>query len=343
MAGSSRRQSLYEAKFEHDACGVGFIANIDAQADHRTILDALRALARLKHRGAIDADQKTGDGTGVQFQVPRAFFRDEYARLTGDKVADDELMGVGTVFLSRKDTAQARRIVEHVLRRRGYDFVWRDVPVDLDVLGQKAMATMPHIAQVIVRGGAHSDEPLDFDRRLYVMRKEIGQRAAVADVDETYFVSFSCRRLIYKGLTVADALGDFYPDLRNEAFVSAYCVFHQRYSTNTFPSWSLAQPFDMLGHNGEINTVLGNGNGTKLREGDLSSPIWGADIEYLTPILDQSQSDSAQLDDVLELLTLSGRGILHAVEMLIPAAWEAMPDVDPNLKAFYEYLSLIHI
>ncbi|QDG53711.1 glutamate synthase large subunit [Persicimonas caeni] len=342
MAGSSRPQSLYESRFEHDACGVGFIANIDGSADHKTIADALRALARLKHRGAIDADQKTGDGTGVQFQVPHEFFRSEYERLTGDEVDEGELIGVGNVFLPRENTAQARRIVEHVLRRRGYAFAWREVPIEREVLGEKALATMPQIVQVIVRGGEHTDEPLDFDRRLYVMRKEVEQRASVADIDATYFVSFSCRRLVYKGLTVADALAEFYPDLRNEAFVSAYCIFHQRYSTNTFPTWSLAQPFDMLGHNGEINTILGNGNGTRLREGDLSSPIWGNEIEYLTPILDQNQSDSAQLDNVLELLTLSGRSILHAVEMLIPAAWEAMPDVDPDLKAFYEYHACIN-
>jgi glutamate synthase (NADPH/NADH) large chain/glutamate synthase (ferredoxin) len=370
MAGSRRSKSLYESRLEHDACGVGFVANIDGRRDHVTISNALRGLARLKHRGAIDADQKTGDGVGVQFQLPDAFFRAEYERLADlkaagrkgaesegeledkrESLADDQLVGVGTVFLPRKDTAHGRRIIEHVLRRRGLSFVWRDVPTERDVLGEKALSTVPEISQIIVLGPdpksvdgdpASADARLAFDRRLYVVRKEVERRAGVAKLADVYFVSLSCRRLIYKGLMLGDALGDFYPDLRREQFESAYCIFHQRYSTNTFPSWALAQPFDMLGHNGEINTILGNGNGTRLREEDMSSPVWGDDIEYLTPVLDQDHSDSAQLDNVLELLTLSGRSIMHAIEMLIPAAWEAMPDVAHDVKAFYEYHACIN-
>ncbi len=341
MADSKRSQSLYESRFEHGACGVGFIANIDGHRDHVTIASALRALGRLKHRGAIDADQKTGDGVGVQFQLPEAFFRAEFERQGGREIGDDEMVGVATVFLSRHAVDQTRRIIEHVLRRRGLEFVWREVPVDLEVLGEKARATMPIITQIIVAGGDIRDR-LDFDRRLYVVRKEVEQRTRVAELEKAYFVSFSCRRMVYKGLMLGDALDAFYPDLRREEFDSAYCIFHQRYSTNTFPTWSLVQPFDMLGHNGEINTILGNANGTRLREIDLANPIWGHDIEYLTPILDRDQSDSAQLDNVLELLTLSGRSVLHALEMLVPAAWEAVPDVDPDLRGFYEYHACIN-
>jgi glutamate synthase (NADPH/NADH) large chain/glutamate synthase (ferredoxin) len=357
MAGSSRSKSLYESRFEHDACGVGFIANIDGRRDHVTISSALRGLARLKHRGAIDADQKTGDGVGVQFQLPDAFFRAEYERLAnrGEALSESRLVGVGTVFLPPQNADHGRRIIEHVLRRRGLAFVWREVPIEREVLGEKALSTLPEIAQIIVLGPeldqetdsgvaqqAGAEDRLEFDRRLYVVRKEVERRAGVADIGDLYFVSLSCRRLIYKGLMVGDTLGDFYLDLQREELESAYCIFHQRYSTNTFPSWALAQPFDMLGHNGEINTILGNGNGTRLREEDMSSPIWGDDIEYLTPVLDQSQSDSAQLDNVLELLTLSGRSIMHAIEMLIPAAWEAVPDVAHDVKAFYEYHACIN-
>ncbi|MFP4597261.1 MAG: glutamate synthase large subunit [Persicimonas sp.] len=341
MTKSSHMQSLYDPSFEHDACGVGFVANLDGGKDHATISAALRALARLKHRGAIDADEKTGDGAGVQFQLPVDFFVDEYLRLGGAPLDDGELIGVGTVFLPQEGTAQARRIIEHVLRRRGFSFVWRSVPMEEDILGDKARSTLPDIAQIIVAGGQRND-PLIFDRSLYTIRKEAERRTTVAEIDEAYFASFSCRRLVYKGLMLADALADFYPDLRREEFESAYCVFHQRYSTNTFPSWALAQPFDMLGHNGEINTILGNANGTRLRENDLSSPVWGEDSEYLAPIVRPGTSDSAQLDSVLELLTLSGRSILHAIEMLVPAAWEAMPDVDPALKAFYQYHACIN-
>jgi glutamate synthase (ferredoxin) len=341
MAGRSRSLSLYEPRFEHDGCGVGFIANIDGERDHSTIASALAALARLKHRGAIDADQKTGDGAGVQFQVPDRFFGAEYERCSGQQLDGDPLIGVATVFLPRDSAAQARRIIEHVLRRRGLSYAWREVPVDLDVLGDKATSTLPEIVQLIVPA-AEATDALAFDRLLYVVRKEVEKRAEVAGIEDVYFVSFSCRRIVYKGLMLADALGDFYPDLLRPEFESAYCIFHQRYSTNTFPSWSLAQPFDMLGHNGEINTILGNANGTRLRENDLSSPVWGEDVEYLRPILRPDRSDSAQLDNVLELLTLSGRSIMHAVEMLIPAAWEAMPDVAPERRAFYEYHACIN-
>jgi glutamate synthase (NADPH/NADH) large chain/glutamate synthase (ferredoxin) len=333
-------QSLYEERFEHDACGVGFIANIDGSRDHKTIADALKALACLKHRGATDADEKTGDGVGVQFEVPDGFFRAEFERLSGHAPGEGPI-AVGMVFLRPDDADRARGIVDYVLRDRGFEFVWRDVPIEPEVLGRKATDTLPVIQQVIVSSEAGTDR-LDLDRKLYAARKEADTRARTQGVSEPYFASFSCRRMVYKGLMLANSVSDFYPDLERENFESAYCLFHQRYSTNTFPAWPLAQPFDMLGHNGEINTLLGNLNGTRLREADLESPIWGDDLEYIKPILDKDQSDSAQLDNVLELLTLSGRSVVHSMMMLVPEAWEAMPDVDPGLKAFFEYHACIN-
>ncbi len=235
--------------------------------------------------------------------------------------------------------SEARRIIEAVLLRRGLmQFVWRPVPVVPEVLGVKAAATMPRIEQLLVDFGSEAvaASGLELDRRLYALRREIETLARAAGV-ELYVSSMSTRSIVYKGLMMAPALADFYPDLRDGLMETSFAIFHQRFSTNTFPSWPLAQPFRMLGHNGEINTILGNRNGTRLREADLASPVWGKDIAYVAPILSPGQSDSASLDSVAELLALSGRTLPHAMVMLVPEAWESIPDFDPDVRAFYEY------
>ncbi|MFW5966158.1 MAG: glutamate synthase large subunit [Persicimonas sp.] len=332
--------SLYDPRFERGSCGTGFVANVSGASDHAIIADGLRALSCLQHRGAVDADQKTGDGAGLQFQLPQSFFAEQFERLADASIAEGTLVGAGAIFTPRDEVARARQLVERVLDRRGLAYAWRPVPMNVEVLGHRARSGLPHIEHLIVAGGM--EDTLAFDRKLYVARREIEKRAHEEGPAGLHFASLSCRRIVYKGLMLAGALGSFYPDLGRDDFESAYCIFHQRYSTNTLPSWRLAQPFEMLGHNGEINTILGNANGTRLREVDLASPLWGEDVEHLKPLVDDTESDSAQLDDVLELLTLSGRSILHAVEMLVPAAYEAMPDLDPSLRAFYEYHACIN-
>lgn len=330
-------QTLYDPSLEHDACGTGFVADVSGRPSHRIVEMAIESVVNLTHRGAVSADAKTGDGAGILTPLPRGLLVHEAAR--HGRAVEPDRIAVGMLFFPPDATARerARAIVEARLRAEQLPIVfWRDVPVDPSTLGDQAYATQPKIEQVILARPAGYD-PLTFERSLYRARKLIEREAAHEGLKDFYIPSFSSRTVAYKGLLVAPQLRRFYRDLQNPAYEVPLAVFHQRYSTNTFPNWFLAQPFRMLAHNGEINTLQGNRNWMRAREPELSSPVWGDQLPDLSPIIWENGSDSASLDNVLELLELSGRDILHSMMMLIPEAWENMPDVDPDLRAFYEY------
>ncbi|MFQ5882530.1 MAG: glutamate synthase large subunit [Candidatus Methylomirabilales bacterium] len=324
---------------ERDACGVGFVADISGTRSHAILEMAVQAVVNLTHRGAVSADGKTGDGAGVLTQIPQELFRRELERW-GMTLAGEAELAVGMLFLPRQDL-EARRlctaIVEGSAIRHGLRiFGWRPVPVDLTALGEKALATVPQIEQILMgRPLGASDE--EYERILYLCRKEIEEQVWAERIQEFSIPSFSHRTIVYKGLFVAPQLKRFYLDLQDPAYKTALAVFHQRYSTNTFPTWFLAQPFRMLGHNGEINTLQGNQNWMYAREKELYSQVWREKVSLLRPILAPGGSDSANLDNAVEALAMSGRDIRHAFMMVIPEAWENMPDMDPQLRAFYEY------
>lgn len=330
---------MYNPAFEHDACGVGFVANINGRKERRILDYAVQALCNLAHRGALDADAKTGDGAGILIQIPHQFFRKEVEKLGGQLVEDSDL-AVGFVFMPRGDRYQisnAQRIIDEALAQFDiHNFGWRDVPVNPSCLGDKARNTQPEIKQVLMARTGNL-RPDDFERHLLLARKTAEKRAVEQGMKGFYIPSFSSRTLVYKGLFNAPQLTKFYKDLNDPLFVTSLAIYHQRYSTNTFPNWQLAHPFRTLAHNGEINTLLGNKNWTRARERELESPVWGSHIEHLKPIIQDNNSDSACLDNALEVLELSGRNILHSVMMLAPEAWEKSDQIHPDVKGFYEY------
>ncbi|HEV2125926.1 MAG TPA: glutamate synthase central domain-containing protein, partial [Chloroflexota bacterium] len=323
---------------EHDACGVGFVAQINGERSHRVLQLGLESVVNVTHRGAVDADAKTGDGAGVLTQLPRKLFAKELRRLGITSINPDDI-AVGMFFFPRDEETRQRclEIVERTCDRHGLDrLAWRPVPVEPHGLGGKALATQPDIQQLILgRPVGHDDE--DYERVLFLARKEIERRVSREAIGNFYVPSMSHSTIVYKGLFVAPQLATFYKDLQDPDYETALCVFHQRYSTNTLPDWFLAQPFRMLAHNGEINTRQGNDNWMEAREADLESPFWHDDIEWLKPITWRAGSDSASLDNALEALERSGRDVLHSMMMLVPEAWENMPDMDPAQRAFYEY------
>jgi glutamate synthase domain-containing protein 2/glutamate synthase domain-containing protein 1/glutamate synthase domain-containing protein 3 len=333
----SPQLTLYHPSYEHDGCGTGFIAAIDGTPSHRVVQLAVKAVVRLTHRGAVSADAVSGDGAGVTIQVPRELLADDAARLG---LPADQLhrLGVAMVFLpaDEEHRPQAREILESAAGRSGAQVLgWRPVPIDPSMLGGLAKDTLPGIEQLLVaRPEGMSD--IEFDRTLYLGRKRAEAAYREHDID-TYVASMSSRTVVYKGLMVAAQLERFFPDLADERTVSSVALYHQRFATNTLPNWKLAQPFRMIGHNGEINTLLGNRNWMSAREPELTSALWGDELAELTPIIWPIGSDSASLDEAFELLVTSGRDLLHAIRILVPEAWENEPDIDPELRAFYEY------
>ncbi len=331
--------SLYSPDHEHDACGVGFIAQISGKRSNQVLRYALQSLCRLAHRGAVDADAKTGDGAGVETQIPYRIFAPEVAKL-GHKLFNESDLAVGMVFLPHDNAyaqAHAKAIIEEVIAKRGlFLFGWREVPINIKLLGDKAASTLPRIEQVLI-GRPHGLSAEVYERTLFLCRNEIEKRAADDQIRHFYIPSFSHRTIIYKGLLVSPSLEKFYKDLQSPDYETALCVYHQRYSTNTFPTWPLGQPFRMLAHNGEINTRRGNVNWMRAREAELEANSWGADIELLKPIIQPGGSDSAELDNALEALVMSGRGVLHAMTMLVPPAWRNDKWMSPQLRDFYEY------
>ncbi|MFN8485159.1 MAG: glutamate synthase large subunit [Anaerolineae bacterium] len=334
----TRRRTLYDPRFEHDACGIGFIADVSGRPSHDILSQALQALSNMAHRGAIAADGKTGDGAGILTQLPRKLLAREAARMgwSGDP-AD---LGVGMFFLPRRrwaDQGRCRDIIEATIARHDLCFIgWRAVPVDLNSLGERAAAVRPDIHQALIARPAHLATHDAYERALYLARRDIEAQIRRENIGGFYAASMSCRTIVYKGLFVAPQLPQFYLDLSDTDYTTGLAVFHQRYSTNTFPTWERAQPFRVLCHNGEINTLQGNVNWMRAREADLSHPGWGADIALMKPVVDMTGSDSAMLDNALEMLNLSGRDLPHALLMLAPEAWEKI-DLPQAWRDFYAY------
>jgi len=333
-----RRSQNELARREHDACGVGFVGRANGERSHEIVRMALQAVARVAHRGAASTDN-SGDGAGLLTQIPTRLFHREAYRL-GLKLQPGQPFAVGALFLPAEPEATSLAVarVEAVLERTGLPLLgWRDVPHDLSALGPQARASCPAIRQVFVGCPATAEDDDAWERQLYLARRDM-EREAEADGDTEFFVcSLSCRTIVYKALLTGTQLPAFFPDLRYPEYESAVAVFHQRYSTNTLPSWPLAQPFRMIAHNGEINTLWGNRNAMAAREADLASPIWGHDIERLKPVIWARGSDSAGFDNTMELLVRSGRDPLHTMMMLVPQAWEQYPDVEPAIRDFYRF------
>ncbi len=314
---------LYSPEDEHASCGVGLVVAIDGTPSRRVVENGIAALKAVWHRGAVDADGKTGDGAGIHVQIPVPFFFEQVAR-TGHEPRANEMIAVGQVFLPRTDFGAqetCRTIVEsEVLRMGYYIYGWRHVPVNVEVLGEKANATRPEIEQILISNSKGVDEET-FERELYVIRRRIEKAAAAAQVPTLYLASLSCRSIIYKGMMLAQDVAEFYPDLQDERFESAFAIYHQRYSTNTFPQWWLAQPFRMLAHNGEINTLKGNVNWMKSHEIRMASGAFGDMADDIKPIVPAGSSDSAALDSVFEVLVRAGRNAPMAKTMLVPESW----------------------
>jgi glutamate synthase domain-containing protein 2/glutamate synthase domain-containing protein 1/glutamate synthase domain-containing protein 3 len=337
------RKDLYDPSFEHDSCGVGFVANVNGRQTHAIVSDGITILKNLVHRGAVGGDQKTGDGAGMLTQIPHEFFAVECAT-TGIALPASGSYGVGMLFLPQqeKKRKEAKAIVETTVRNEGGSVLgWREVPVNPDCLGDLARASMPYVRQVFVDFEALSGERLE--RKLLVARKCVELEAASAgfSMDEFYIPSLSCRTINYKGMFVAPQFDAFFPDLLDAKFTSAIALVHQRYSTNTFPSWCLAQPFRYLAHNGEINTLHGNINKMNAREATLSSQLFGSDISKLFPVITPGGSDSAMFDNVFELLSLGGRSMEHTMMMMIPEAFGPRYHISEDKRAFYEYHAAI--
>jgi len=333
-------QGLYDPRYEHDACGVGFLAHMGGQPSHALIQQGIEVLKNLLHRGAIGADMNTGDGAGLLFQIPDRFFRGECDAL-GFALPPAGQYGVGMVFLpqSAQPRERCEAILESTTREEGLVFLgWREVPVDCSAIGEQARQEQPVIVQCFVSCPEEMDQDA-FERKLYVVRKRVERETAKEEEgrDSFYIASLSSRTIVYKGLMMATQVPGFYLDLKDPNLATAAVVIHQRYSTNTFPSWPLAQPFRYLAHNGEINTLRGNLNGMRSRERNLESELFGLDINKLIPIMDEDASDSACLDNALELLASGGRDLDHAMMMLIPQAWGAKYPMGPDLRGFFEY------
>ncbi|HEX3674125.1 MAG TPA: glutamate synthase large subunit [Rhizomicrobium sp.] len=333
----------YSPEQEHDACGVGLIAAIDGKPRREVVVGAIEALKSVWHRGAVDADGKTGDGAGIHLQVPQDFFRAQVLQ-TGHKLRSGRI-AVGQIFLPRTDYAAqetCRTIVEsEILRFNFYLYGWRQVPIDISIIGEKANATRPEIEQIMFDVG-DSEDLEALDRRLYLCRRRIEKRVREASIQDFYVCSLSSRSLIYKGMFLAEQLSNFYPDLKDDRFVSAFAIFHQRYSTNTFPTWRLAQPFRMLAHNGEINTLRGNVNWMKNHEFKMASTLFGEHGDDIKPIVQPGGSDSAALDNVFEVLVRAGRSAPLAKTLLIPEAWSKKASTMPEAhRAMYAYANAV--
>lgn len=335
---------LYKADDEHASCGVGLVVSISGKPSRKVVENGISALKAVWHRGAVDADGKTGDGAGIHVQIPVRFFYDQVRR-TGHEPDMGKLIAVGQVFLPRTDFGaqeRCRTIVEtEVLRMGHYIYGWRHVPVDISVLGEKANATRPEIEQILIRCEKDIDAE-QFERELYIIRRRIEKAAIAAQIAGLYLCSLSCRSIIYKGMMLAEQVAVFYPDLMDERFESAFAIYHQRYSTNTFPQWWLAQPFRMLAHNGEINTLKGNVNWMKSHEIRMASNNFGEAAEDIKPIIPSGSSDSGALDAVFEVLVRSGRSAPMAKTMLVPEAWSKTTTDMPQAWAdMYAYCNAV--
>jgi len=314
--------NAYYPNLEHDACGVGLVASTEGEKSRKVVEFGIQALKAVWHRGAIDVDGKTGDGAGIHIEIPTAFFKERIENY--GRQYDGGTICVGMIFLPRNDYSsqeKCKTLVEtELLKKNYYIYRWRQVPINTSVLGNKAESNRPEITQIIFRSNNKNLTGEKLERDLFSVRKKIEKESKILQLKDFYICSFSSRSVIYKGMFLAEALSEFYPDLKDKRFISRFAIFHQRYSTNTFPSWDLAQPFRTLAHNGEINTLKGNINWMKIHEQNMKSEFF-EDIESLKPVITPGNSDSAALDNIFELLVRSGKSIPLAKLMLIPDAW----------------------
>ncbi|KKN10438.1 hypothetical protein LCGC14_1036490, partial [marine sediment metagenome] len=315
-------QGLYDPRHEHESCGVGFIVHFKGHKSHQLVKDGITALEHLAHRGATGSEVNTGDGAGILIQIPHEFFTPECATL-GIRLSDPGHYGVGLFFASRDERAraQAMALFATIVEDEGQQLLgWRKVPTNNAAVGATAKAVEPAMYHVFIGRGETVADDDAFERKLYVIRKRFEKAihgSGINDVEAFYFPSLSCRTLVYKGMLMAVQLRQYFPDLSDPRLISALCMFHSRFSTNTFPSWRLAHPYRMISHNGEINTLRGNINWMRAREELLASPLFD-DIQKILPIIDEEGSDTACFDNTLELLVLGGHSLPHAIMMLIP-------------------------
>ncbi|MGA3263802.1 MAG: glutamate synthase central domain-containing protein, partial [Terracidiphilus sp.] len=339
-------QGLYHPRNEHDACGMGLVASIRGEKSHEIIHKGLEVLINLTHRGAAGCDPETGDGAGILIQIPHEFFARECRGLRME-LPEPGAYGVAMVFLpvERHCRLQCEGVIERIAREEGLTVLgWRDTPVNGDAVGREARASQPYIEQLFVSrppGSEHAGLDEDaFERLLYRIRRRTENEIADSEIEDKemfYIPSFSCRTIVYKGLMLAPQIEKFYFELANPLVSSALCLVHQRFSTNTFPSWKLAHPYRYVAHNGEINTIRGNVSWMSARQSILESSLHGGQIQKLFPVIAPGGSDSASLDNAVEFLYQSGRSLPHVMAMLIPEAWAGNPDMDEEKRAFYEY------
>jgi len=336
------KQGLYDPRFEHDSCGVGFVCDISGERSHSIIKKGIEVLERMSHRGAVGSDPRTGDGAGVLMQIPHEF----YLRVCGDigiELPEPGKYGTGLVFLptDKKERGFCEDTFSKVIKEEGQDLLgWRDVPVDESIIGKGALETQPVIRQIFIARKSRVKEQLVFERKLYLIRKRVENTIRSSEIKQKscfYITNLSSRTVSYKGLLMPDQVRPYYLDLQDQRVRSALMLVHSRYSTNTFPTWDLSQPFRFLAHNGEINTLRGNMNWMRARESLLASEVFGDDIKKIKPVIVPGGSDSATIDNVFELLVLAGRSLPHAMMMLIPGAWEGDRAMDEKLKDFYRY------
>ena len=339
-------QGLYDPRNEHDACGVGFVAHIKGVASHDIVSQSLEILKNIDHRGAVGADPLLGDGAGILLQIPDPLIR-KWAKTQGKEMPQPGSYAVAMCFMPQDEAARAfvTEQFEKFTAKEGQRLIgWRDVPLSHDGLGKAVIDSMPVIQQAIIGRGENCADQDAFERKLIVIRKQVQnplqkleEKHGLPGLSDLYIPSFSSRTIVYKGLLLANQVGSFYDDLRDTDCVSALGLVHQRFSTNTFPSWRLAHPYRFMAHNGEINTVRGNVNWMNARRRTMESPLLGADLDKLWPIVPHGQSDTACLDNALELLLLGGYSLAHAMMMLMPEAWAKNDLMDPARRAFYEY------
>src|ERR687884_732407 len=331
------RVGLYDPTYEHDACGVAFVAKLDRKVSHETVERAIVALENLEHRGAAGADPNTGDGAGILLALPDEFLRG----VLEEDLPPPGAYGVCVCFLPRDEErrAELEQLLEATVAAEGQRVVgWRDVPVDKDYVGITANLYAPYVKQLFVAACDELAADQDaFERKLYMIRRV----AEIAAGPDLVIPSFSSRTIVYKGMLTAPQLMGYYPDLNDARTASQFALVHSRFSTNTFPSWELAHPYRMIAHNGEINTLMGNVNWMRARESQLESELFGDDLSKLFPVVTPGGSDSATFDNVLELLVLAGRSLPHAVMMMVPEAWERNPDMGEQERDFYAFHSCL--
>ena len=343
---NNKNKGLYYPSFDHDACGVGMVANIHGKASNKIIEQGLTILDNLAHRGACGADPDTGDGGGILLSIPHEFFAKQL-NASNVNIPDIGEYAVGMVFIpnNAKDKEVCKKLIEEIIKDENIELLsWREVPIKDEIIGYDAKSSMPLIMQVFVKKPTNINNEDDFEKKLYVLRRRIEISSTTLELnspDDFYFCSFSCRTIVYKGLLTPEQVKDFYPDLKDTLFKSWFGLVHSRFSTNTLGKWKLSHPYRYVAHNGEINTVRGNSNWMSSREKIITSDSFGEDVTKIVPILEQGDSDTASLDKVFELLTLSGRSLPHVMAMMVPQAWEGDNSISPELRAFYEYHSCL--